>query len=67
MVAHEREGLKHLTREATNETCREPVEIVRLDELIEVDAQQFHRNAKMTTEVEVFSHLDDMVLLFRIL
>ena len=67
MVTHEREGLQHLARETTNKTCREPMEVVRLDQLVEVDAQQLHRDAQMATEVEVFSHLDDMVFLLRVL
>ena len=39
MMAHECERLQHLTCEAANEASREPMEVVRLDELIEVDAQ----------------------------
>ena len=43
------------------------MEVVRLDKLVEVDAQELHRNAEMSTEVEVLRHLDDMVLLLGIL
>ena len=43
------------------------MEVVRLDELVEVDAQELHCDAEMATEVEVLGHLDDVVLLVRIL
>ena len=43
------------------------MEVVRLDELVEVDAQELHRNAEMSAEVEVLRHLDDMVLLLLVL
>ena len=67
MVAHERQRLQHLARETTNETGREAMEVVRLDQFVEVDAQELHRNAEMSAEVEVLRHLDDMVLLLGIL
>ena len=67
MVTHQREGLQHLACEPSNETGREAMEVVRLDQLIEVDAQELHRNAQMATEVEMLGHLDDVVLLVRIL
>ena len=67
MMTHKRERLQHLTREATNETGREPMEVVRLDQLVEVDAQELHRNAQVSTEVEMFGHFNDMVFLFRVL
>ena len=43
------------------------MEVVRLDELVEVDAQELHCDAEMATEVEVLVHLDDVVLLLRVL
>ena len=67
VVAHERERLQHLTCEATNEASREAVEVVRLDQLVEVDAQQFSRNAEVSTEVEMLCHLDNVVLLLVVL
>ena len=67
MMAHERERLQHLTCEAANEASREPMKVVRLDQFVKVNAQELHRNAQMTTEIEMLRHLDDMVLLFRIL
>lgn len=67
MVTHQREGLQHLACEPSNETGCEAMEVVRLDQLVEVDAQELHRNAQMATEVEVLGHLDDVVLLVRIL
>ena len=43
------------------------MEVVRLDQFVEVDAQELHRYAKMATEVEVLGHLDDMMLLIGVL
>ena len=43
------------------------MEVVRLDEFVEIDAQELHRNAEMSAEVEVLRHLDDIVFLIRIL
>ena len=67
VMTHEDQRLQHLTGEPPNEPCREPDKAVRLDKLVEVYAQELHRNAQMTAEVEVFSHLDDMVLLLSVL
>ena len=67
MLSHKQQRLQHLTGKATDERGGETVEVVRFDQLIKVDAQQLHRNTQVTTEVEVFSHLDDMVLLLSVL
>lgn len=67
VMAHQGQRGKHLTSEPSNEGCGESDEAVRLDELVEVDAQEFHGDTKMTTEIEVFSHLDHMVFLFGVL
>lgn len=39
MLPHEQQRLQHLTGEATDERGGETVEVVRLDQLVEVDAQ----------------------------
>lgn len=67
VVAHECQRLQHLTREAADKTGCEAMEVVRLDQFVQIDAQQLHRNTQVATEVEVLSHLDNMVLLIRIL
>ena len=67
VVAHEDEGEQHLAREAPDERSREADEAVRLDEFVQVDAEKFHRDTEVVTEVEVLRHLDDMVLLLGIL
>lgn len=38
MMSHENQRHQHLTREASNEGCREPNKAIGFDELIEVDA-----------------------------
>ena len=67
VVTHECQRLQHLTCEATNQAGCESVEVVRLDQLVEVDAEEFHRDTQVPTEVEMFCHLDDMMLLVRVL
>lgn len=67
VMTHQGQGSQHLTSEPPDESRRESDEAVCLDELVEIDAQQLHGDAQVTAEIEVLSHLDHMVLLFRIL
>jgi hypothetical protein len=67
MVPHQGQWHQHLARETAYEACCETNKTVCLDELVEVNAQKFHGNAKVASEVEVFRHLDDVVLLIRVL
>lgn len=59
--------MQHLTCEPANKPSRKSHETVGLDKLIEVNAQELHRDAEMTTEIEMFRHLDDMVFLILVL
>ena len=67
MVPHEGQRQQHLAREAADEGGRETHEAVRLDQLVEIDAQQLHGDTKVVAEIEMFSHLDNMVLFVRVL
>ena len=67
VVAHKNERTQHLDGEPSNEDSGETSELVRLDQLIQVDAQQLGRNAKVSTEVEMLCHLDNVVLLLVVL
>ena len=67
MMPHQAQRHEHLTSEPSDERRREAYKPIRLDQLIEVDAKQLHRDAEMASEVEVFRHFDHMVLLVRIL
>ena len=67
MVPHEGQRQQHLAREAADESGREAHEAVRLDQLVEIDAQQLHGDTKVVAEIEMFSHLDNMVLFVMIL
>lgn len=42
-------------------------ELVCLDQLVQVHAQKPHCNAQMVAEIEVLRHLDNTVLVVRIL
>lgn len=52
MVSQERQRTKNLDREPSNQTRRESCETVRFDEFVEIDAQEFGDDAKMTSERE---------------
>jgi hypothetical protein len=67
MMPHQRERQQHLRSEPPNEIGRKAHKAVGLDQLVEVNAQEFHGNAKMVPEVKVLDHLRDMVLLLRVL
>ena len=67
VMAHKRQGLQHLASESPDETSRETMEVVSFDQFVEVNAEELHGDTQMVTEVEVFSHLDDMVFLLRVL
>lgn len=67
MMTHQHKRTQHLDGEATNEDGRKTSELISLDEFIEVHAEKLHRNTKMVAEVKVLGHLDDVVLVVRIL
>jgi hypothetical protein len=67
MMSHQRQRHEHLTRKSSNQSSGKPSKSVSLDKLIKVDTKQFHRNTKMASEVEMFVHHDNMMLLFCIL
>ena len=56
-----------MTRKAPDQRGCESNKAIRFDELVKIDAQELSGNAEMASEVEVFCHLDHMVLLLRIL
>lgn len=67
MVSHECQRLEHLTCEPSDQCSTKSNEAVRLDELIKIDTEQLHRYTQVIAEVKVFSHLDNMMFLVRIL
>ena len=67
MMPHQRERLKHLAGEAPDESGGEAHETVGLDELVQIDAQQFRSDAEVVAEVEVLRHLEGMMLLLLVL
>ena len=66
-MPHQTQRHDHLARKTAYQSGGEADESVGLDQLVQVDAQQFHRDAQVIAEVKVFRHLDDMVLLLVIL
>lgn len=56
-----------MARESPNQRGGEADEAIGFDQFVQVDAEQLHRDTEMIPEVEVLSHLDDMVLLFLVL
>lgn len=67
VMTHERKGHQHLACEAANKGSGKAHKAICLDQLIQIDTEEFHSNAKVVSEVEMLSHLDDVVLLVRIL
>jgi hypothetical protein len=67
MALEQNQRAKHLLGEASNELEREPTEVIALDELIKVHAQELSRDAQMTTEVETLREVDQRVFLLRVL
>lgn len=55
MVPKQRQGSQDLSREAPNQSRREAVEAICLDELVEIYAEKLGRDAEMTPEVERLS------------
>lgn len=67
MVTQETQGCEDLSSEAPNQRSREAGEIVGLDQLVQVDAEQFGDDAEMTSERERIVHPNDVVRLVRVL
>lgn len=67
MVTHERKRHQHLTCKSPNKGSGKSNETVCLDQFVQIDAKQFHGYAKMISEIKMLSHLDDMMLLIRVL
>lgn len=67
VVTEKRQRGKDLHREASDEDGRESSELVRLDELVEVDAEQLRDDAEVSSESERVDHPNDKVLLVGIL
>ena len=62
-----RERVQKLRREDLHELSAEALELVLLDKLVEVNAQQLHGDAQVAAEVEVLRHLEGMMLLLLVL
>jgi hypothetical protein len=67
LLPHDIQGCQQLMGESPNQGRAESNEAVRLDQLVEVDAQEFGDDAKMTTEEEIIRNLDKVMLVLGIL
>lgn len=67
VVTHEDQAREELVREAPDQRRREADELVRLDELVEVDGEKLGGDAEVIAEVEGLDHADNVVLLVRVL
>jgi hypothetical protein len=67
VMTHQAERQQHLVGEAADKGRREADEAVRLDELVQIHAEELHRDTQMSAEGEVLDHLDDLVLVLRVL
>jgi hypothetical protein len=67
MMTHQCQRGQHLSREPPDKNGRKASKAISFYQFVQIDAEKLHHNAKMLSEVEMFYHLDNMVLLFRIL
>lgn len=67
VLAHVVQGNEYLDSESLDQRQREAFEIVHLDEIVEVDTEQFERDDQMLAEDELIIPSDDILLVFRIL
>jgi len=67
VVAHQAQGHDHLACESPNQRGGEADETIGLDQLVQIDTEQLHRDTEMIPEIKVLRHFDDMVLLFLVL
>jgi hypothetical protein len=67
MVPHQRERQQHLTCKTADQSRRKAHKTVSLDKFVKIDAKKFHGDAQVISEVEMLSHLNDMVFLLQIL
>ena len=67
MVTHKGQRPKYLGRESADKSSGESNKIIGLDQLVQVDAEELHSDAQMSTEIKVLCHLDNVVLFIGIL
>ena len=58
---------QHLLRKTADQTDREALEIVGLDELVQIHAQKFSGYAQVTSEIEALGESEHIVLSIRVL
>ena len=58
VLLHELKTSQNLHRESSDERQREPVEVIGLEQIIQVHAEQFKSDAGMFSKGEVLMHLD---------
>lgn len=61
------QAAEHLLGEGPDEAEREATEVVRLDEFVQIHAEQLCGDAKMATEVEGLGKVDEAVLVVGVL
>lgn len=58
---------KKLLSKAADQLERKSAEVVTLDELVEIHAQKFSRDAQMTSEIKTLCEADHAMLVLRVL
>ena len=58
--------LQDLNGKSADQTQTYSLEVVVFDELIQVDAEEFKRDAKMLSENHIILHADDVMRIFRV-
>jgi hypothetical protein len=67
MRPHELQRRQHLDSESPDQRRRESAKVVRLDQLVQVDTEQFGDDTKMTSKVEMIRHSNHVMFILGIL
>jgi hypothetical protein len=67
MRPHELQRSEHLNCESPYQCRRESAKVVGLDQLVQVDTEQFGDNTEMTSEIEMIRHSNHVMLILWIL
>jgi hypothetical protein len=67
MTPHQLHTRQHLRRKSPDDRRREPSELICLDELVQIDTEEFGDNAEVRAEVEVVGHPNHVMFVLGVL
>lgn len=66
-MTHQAQGHDHLACESPNQRSGEAGEAICLDQFVQINTEQLHRDTKMIPEIEMLGHFDDVMPFFFVL